>query len=284
MLKAVSRCALAVCAFGLLTGVAMAENKDQTPYWLDAMKKVHEGFAGTPGHVAQLGDDMTDSMAFWSVMSWTYPDNFLEGEGAVAADGFPKKPTTKPRWRDVILGATEKGEAHGSRGGWTIDELLSAVDGVLQNDKPEVAIIMIGTNDIRNYANQAPPQAFLDRYKTKLQAIVDKCEAAHCVPILNTIPPRRDCALAVDAINKVIKEIATTDKVPLVDLYAAIKERRADDWDGTLIAKNGRTLSNAGAGNKDYSAENLKNNGFALRNWLNFLMFREVYFRVLTAK
>jgi hypothetical protein len=35
------------------------------PEWVEAMKKVHAKFTGQPGTVAQYGDSITITMAFW---------------------------------------------------------------------------------------------------------------------------------------------------------------------------------------------------------------------------
>ena len=64
------------------------------------------------------------------------------------------------------------------------------------------------------------------------------------------------------------------------DFHAAILQRRpGNSWDGTLISKDG--VHPSGGKSQDYSKENLKACGYALRNWVNFLILREVYFRVL---
>ena len=238
----------------------------EEPYWLAPMRKVAAGFQGTRGHVAQLGDSITYSMAFWSPMGWADPTPFIPD------DGLPKAPKGR-RWRDAILGARAKGPDGGNYSGWRVGNVLKAVDKVLERDKPQAAILMLGTNDIRG--NKVPAD-----YGPGLEQIVQKCLAAHCVPILNTIPPRRGHMDAVKAANAVVKAIAEKHKVPLVDYCAAIlKLQPGEAWDGTLISKDG--VHPTGGKTQDYSSENLKLSGYALRNWLNFRLFRELYFRVL---
>ena len=39
----------------------------------------------------------------------------------------------------------------------------------------------------------------------------------------------------------------------------------------------------SGGKSNDYSHSNLQNCGYALRNWVNFLVYRQLYFRVLAA-
>lgn len=266
---------MSVAAFacvGLLASIsAGAPPKAKPPAgrgdWLDPMRKVHAGFAGQAGYVAQLGDSITYSMAFWSPMGWADPAPYLPPD-----DGLPKTPPNK-RWRDVVLGVRDKGGAHGNGSGWTVGNLLKIVDKVLRDKKPEVAIVMIGTNDI---SGGRVPKG----YQAGLETVVTKCLAARCIPILNTIPPRRGRMEAVDQANKVIRDLAAKHHVPLVDYCAEILRRQpGGKWDGTLIGPDG-VHPTAGQTNV-YSEDNLQISGYALRNWLNFLMLREVHFRVL---
>ena len=84
------------------------------PEVIKAMRAVHSGFKGQRGRVAQLGDSITYSMAFWSPMSWDDPQRFLTRD-----DGLPKMPA-KGRWRDTIKGARDKGPKFGNYSGWRV--------------------------------------------------------------------------------------------------------------------------------------------------------------------
>ena len=230
------------------------------------MAKVHAKFKGKAGRVAQFGDSITYSMAFWSPMGWSDPTPFLH------ADDLPKKPQNK-RWRDWIIGPRDKGPKFGNYSGWRVGNLLKKMDEVIRRDQPEVAIVMLGTNDV---AGGKVPQG----YEAGLRQIIDKCLAAGCVPIINTIPPRRNREEAVLAANTIIRKLAAEKKIPVADFHAAILKRRpGNSWDGTLISKDG--VHPSGGKTQDYSSDNLKTCGYALRNWVNFLALREVYFRVL---
>jgi len=253
--------ALATVAFAAMGAVAAEE-----PYWPKPMREVAAGFQGTRGYVAQLGDSITYSMAFWAPVGWADPTPFIPD------DGLPKAPKGQ-RWRDLIQGVRAKGPDHGNYSGWRVGNVLKVLDQVLASDKPQVAIIMLGTNDISG--NKVP-----DGYGPGLEQIVEKCLAAHCVPILNTIPPRRGHTEAVEKANAIVKQIAQRHKVPLVDYCAAIlRLQPGDAWDGTLISKDG--VHPTAGKTQDYSEANLKISGYALRTWLNFLMVRDLHFRVL---
>ncbi len=240
----------------------------QTPEVLKAMRKVHSGFKGQAGYVAQFGDSITYSMAFWSPMSWDNPDRFIMQD-----DGLPRAPA-KLRWRDYIKGARDKGPKHANYSGWRVGQLLKSMDTVLERDQPEVAIIMIGTNDISGGSVPAS-------YRSNLEEVIRKCTAANCVPILNTIPPRRSRDEAVDEANRIIRDVATKLRVPLADFHAEVVRRRSGNaLDGTLISPDG--VHPSGGKSNDYSEANLNVCGYALRNWVNFLVYRQVYFRVLS--
>ena len=242
-------------------------NPKREPAWVPAMKKVHAEFKGKPGTVVQFGDSITYSMAFWSPLGWSDPAEFL-----TADDGLPKKPKDK-KWSDVTQGARDKGPEHGNYSGWRVGNLLEVADEVLKRKQPEAALVMIGTNDISG--GKLP-----DSYRADLKKLLTKILVAHCVPIVNTIPPRVDHDAAVKAANETIRAVAAELSLPIAEYYGAIDERRpGGTWKGTLISADGVHPS-AGKTNV-YSAENLQSDGYALRNWVNFLAFREVYFRVL---
>ena len=253
----------------ILTSRAHAAPPKIAPEVLKHAQEIHADFNGQSGYVAQFGDSITYSMAFWSAMSWSDPGQFLPD------DGLPKLPAGKP-WKDTIKGARDKGAKFANYSGWKVDNLLKSIDAVLARDKPEAALIMIGTNDINGKKVPAG-------YRADLEQVIARCLAAHCVPILNTIPPRRDHDEAVAAINLIIREIATSQKLPLVDFHAeCLRLRPGKTWDGTLISKDG--VHPSGEKNNLYDEANLKTSGYALRNWLNFLAYRQLHFGVFAAK
>jgi lysophospholipase L1-like esterase len=230
------------------------------------MKTVHAGFQGKAGYVAQFGDSITYSMAFWSPMGWDDPEQYLTQD-----DGLPKRP--EKRWRDTLAGFRAKGPEHGNYSGWRMDDVLKSMDGVLRRERPEMAIIMVGTNDISG--GKVP-----EGYREGLKKIVRKCLDAHCVPILNTIPPRRDHDDAVEAANRVVREVAKENKVPLADFHAeCLRLRPGKTWDKTIVDDDG--VHPTGGKTQVYTEDNMKVSGYALRNWVNFLAVREVYFRVI---
>jgi len=234
---------------------------------LEAMRKVHEGFTGQRGYVSQFGDSITYSMAFWSPIGWDSPEQYLTQE-----DGLPKTPR-RLRWRDYVKGTKDKGPKFANYSGWRVGQLNKANDAALSSNKPEVAIIMIGTNDI---SSGKVPAA----YRDGLKQVIGKCLASHCIPILNTIPPRRGKEQAVADANKIIREVAKEMKIPLADFHSEIlRLRPGKTWDGTIMSKDG--VHPSGGKSNVYTEDNMKNCGYALRNWVNFLALRQMYVHVL---
>src|SRR5687768_13642457 len=262
---------LVVLAVPTFIASAGPASKSAEPAWADPMRKVHAAHKGKDCYVAQLGDSITVSMAFWSPLDWHDLDQHLPEK---PEDGLPKRPEGK-RWRDVIGGIRDKGPEHGSNGGWRTGNVLKVIDKVLADKQPAIAIVMIGTNDIS--ANKVPAN-----YRADLETIIRKCTAAGCVPILNTIPPRKATQKAAEEANEIIRDVAKQANVPLADYYAEILKRRpGTTWDGTLVSPDG--VHPSAGKTQIMTEENLKESGYALRTWVNFLAVREVYFRVIAS-
>lgn len=175
-----------------------------------------------------------------------------------------------------VKGTRNKGPDHANDSGWRVGQILKAMDNVLEQQKPEAAIIMVGTNDISG--GRVP-----EGYRAGLEEVVRKCVAAHCVPILNTIPPRRGHDEAVDDANKIIRQIARERQIPLADFHAeCLRVRPGNSWDGTVISHDG--VHPSGGESNNYGDDNLRHCGYALRNWVNFLVYRQLYFHVFAAE
>jgi hypothetical protein len=65
----------------------------------------------------------------------------------------------------------------------------------------------------------------------------------------------------------------------LVDFYAECLQRRpGKSWDGTIMSKDG--VHPSGGKTNVYTEENMRNCGYAVRNWANFLVLRQLHFRI----
>jgi hypothetical protein len=105
--------------------------------------------------------------------------------------------------------------------GWLAGHVLAGEPGPLATEiaavKPAFAVIMLGTNDNR--------PGGVSPFAQNLRDIIDRTLDLGIVPLLSTIPPRTDspaAAARVPELNAVIRDVAETRRIPLMDLYAAL--------------------------------------------------------------
>lgn len=220
--------------------------------WIQAMKAAHAKKTSTKGSVCQVGDSITYSMAF------------LAGAGAALK---------APEWKSVTDRVdaetlrTRKGAEHNNASGWTAADGRGRIQATLARERPEMAVIMYGTNDV----TKGVPLA---EYEKDMTAIVDACLGAGCVPIISTIPPYPGKEKEAVAVNDIVKKIAAAKEIPLVDFHAAILERQPAAWNGTLLGKD--DVHPTGGDNFNFSDDNLKKCGYALRNYVTLKVMRQV--------
>lgn len=239
----------ALCAMTIAgKGVFAADE----PAWVAPMKAVHAKGKGVKGSVSQIGDSITYTMAFLSFLSWNKP------EGFESVTGYINCAQTRER----------KGGEHCNYSGWTSGDGLSKIKQVLDAEKPEIAVIMYGTNDV----TKGVP---LDTYHKNMAAIIDACTEAGCVPIVSTIPPYPGKDDKAKALNEELKKVAAEKKVPLVDYYAAVLERQPGEaWNGTLLGKG--DVHPSGGESHVFTDDNLKKCGYALRNYVTLKAMKDV--------
>lgn len=109
-------------------------------------------------------------------------------------------------------------ESEAAKVGWhAVQTLGPPLRAEIDAMRPAWAVLMLGTNDTR----QTPPQEF-ERY---LVHNVDALLAEGVVPIVSTIPPRGDTEVTkqlVPEMNAIVRAVAQSRKVPLVDLYGTL--------------------------------------------------------------
>jgi lysophospholipase L1-like esterase len=249
------------------------------PEWVAPMKQVHAHFTGTPGTLANFGDSITVTMAYWAPLrfgSKTWPKEL--GEALDVVRGHMKDDC----W------AGWKGPKFGSEGGMTIRWARDNVERWLKDHNPETAVIMFGTNDLG--------QMKVDEFEAKTGEVVERCLKNGTVVILTTLPPRSGMLDKSTKFAEAVRRVAKAKRVPLIDYQVEVLKRRPDDWDGsaakfkgtpggvydvpTLISGDGVHPSNP-KGTGDYSEEHLRQNGYALRNYLTILAYADVIKRVL---
>jgi lysophospholipase L1-like esterase len=264
----------------LLLWVAPARSADDAPDWVEPMKKVHAKFKGTKGTLANFGDSITVSMAYWAPLQGGPKKGDAE---TVKAHQRVKDYMQPACWRDW------RGPDYGSQGSMTIRWAHDNIDRWLKKHNPETAVIMFGTNDL----TQVEPK----EYEQKTREVVEKCLANGTVVILTTIPPRSGLVEKSKQYAEIVRKIAKDTKVPLIDYSAEILKRRPNDWDGsklktdvkdvyqvpTLISGDGVHPSNPSKF-PECTEEGLKSNGYLLRSYLTLRAYGEVIDKVLEVK
>jgi acyl-CoA thioesterase-1 len=221
--------------------------------WVAAMKAVHAKGTAQSGSVSQIGDSITFSKAFLAGIAW--------GETKGAEWEVLKRLNVKDF-------NERKGVTHGNYSGWTAADGLAKLPAVLATEKPAIAVIMYGTNDVRK-------QVAVQDYEKQLTKMVELCLQAGCIPIISTIPPQLNHQDKVQAINTAIKRIAAQHHVPLIDFYDEIIQRQPDSaWNGTLLGTG--DVHPTGGKAFDFSADNLLVCGYALRNYLTCRALKQV--------
>jgi lysophospholipase L1-like esterase len=279
-LKPIVRMALLAAAASVSMPAAAAA-EDAAP-WAAPMKKVRDRFTGKPGTLAQFGDSITVSMAFWAPLRGEpkgMPDDMAAAHALVKEY---MKPECWDKWR---------GAKYGNEGSTTIRWAHDNVEKWLKDHNPEVAVIMFGTNDLGALEEK--------EYEEKTAEVVERCLKNGTIVILTTPPPRSGMLEKSKQFAEVVRRVAKDKKVPLIDYHAEILKRRPDDWDGalpkfkdlkgseyevpTLIARDGVHPSYPQEF-KDFSGKSLSSNGYALRSYLTVLAYADVVRRVIPAQ
>ena len=269
----------------VFTALAAPDRGDESPTggdraWIEPMLRVHARFTGRRGTFAQFGDSITVSMAYWAPLRHRPRGMSPEAQRAFELVTGTMLPECWDRW---------KGPEYGSDGARTMRWALANVDHWLEKLNPEVALIMFGSNDL----GQVP----LAEYEASTRAVVRRCLDHGTVVILSTIPPRSGQLERCRAFTESVRRVGRELQVPVVDYFAAVLERRPDDWDGsqgqfrevqgdeyqvpTLISRDGVHPSNPRMFAGDYSEAGLRSSGYVLRNDLTLRAYAEVIRNVL---
>jgi lysophospholipase L1-like esterase len=274
---------LALGLLSLAVVSASAAERAAATDWIEPMRQAHARFSGTKGTLAQFGDSITFSMAFWAPLAGEPKNMSADARRAHAGVKNFMKPECWREW---------KGPEFGNEGSMTIRWADQNVDKWLTKLNPGVAVIMFGSNDVG--------QMDAEEYERKTRAVVQRCLKNGTVVLLTTAPPRSGHLEKSKQFAEAVRKIAREEKVPLIDYFGEILKRRADDWDGslaqfkfvpgdiyevpTLIARDGVHPSNTKQFANDFSEAGLSRNGFTLRNYLTLIAYSEVIEKVLRAK
>jgi lysophospholipase L1-like esterase len=289
----ITRSLLLVSVMAALAALAVAQERGPRPHPLGrretwdyaaAMRAVAAKFTGTTGVVLHLGDSITYASPYtaWAragngktreqedVLRWSHCGEQNDRDGWYlashdAADGRSLTAASGIRADQYLAG--------GFRG-------LPSLAEIIRRYRPQVAIVMLGTNDA---AQHRTPEA----YGRDMDAIITALLDHGTVVILSTIPPIYSDREAAPAYNAILWRLARTHNLPVIDFYGEILARRpGTTWNGTLLNMDNVHPTADQAGVTPTSAPtvgNLRESGYLLRGWLSVEKLIEVRRRALAA-
>jgi len=249
------------------------------PTWeyAEAMQNVARRGNGRPGVVLHVGDSITHANPYgqWARRGQGQTD---EDREALAWMHMGAEDDTDGWWLSRF-DHPDGGRSFTAAGGLRADELLAggkqglpSLAEMLARYRPQVVVLMIGTNDA---SAQRPVEAYL----ADVSRAIDLMLQRGVVPVLSSIPPHPGAEELAAAYNKGLRELAQARRLPFIDYEAEILRRRPDDWNGTLLNRNdvhptlGPTPDSAVL---PPTAENLRASGYLLRTWLSVRKLGEV--------
>ncbi|MBT4501614.1 MAG: hypothetical protein HOC74_28050 [Gemmatimonadetes bacterium] len=250
--------------------------------WSSAMLPVARKFDGIEGKVAPMGDSNTyaNQASRWArygkgrteeemaICRWMRShEEELDNGWWLAADDQPEG-----RSWTAASGCTSAEYLAGGKGG------LPPLDEILARHNPQIAPILLGTNDLS--AGVSP-----SRFLRNMRSIFEKCLANGTIPIAQTLPPTTwDKNGDLGDYNDGLIELAEALGLPLIDVHGAFLSRRpGDSWQGCLVSEDGAHLTHELAAGPA-TPENIENCGHLLRCWLTVHKVMEIKKKVLDSR
>jgi GDSL-like Lipase/Acylhydrolase family/Domain of unknown function (DUF4091) len=271
----------------LLCGLVHGQEKPLAQTWdySAPMKKVAARFKGQAGVVLHVGDSITYSNPYsqWArggqgqttedkaVLQWMHAgaDNDTDGWYLARFDhpagGRSFTACSGIRTEEMLAGGKQR---------------MPALSAILDNYKPQMVVLMLGTNDAAAGRSVA---AYTSDIRLAIKAILNR----NGIPIVSTLPPHPGKPDLVRDYNTSLRQVARELGVPLIDYEREILLRRPNDWNGTLLQKNDVHPSIGQGAVTAASAptpENLRTSGYLLRGWLSVQKIAEVKRVVLEGK
>ena len=250
----------------------------------DAMKKVAAKFTGKDGVVLHLGDSITYANQYggWArggkgktaaeeaVLKWMHcnDNNDVDGWYLARVDRPGNRSDT------AVSGIRSYEYLEGGKSG------IPPMAEVVKKYNPQVAVVLLGTNDANGGRSAA-------QYKADMTRVVELLIANGTIPVVTTIPPIKGKDDLVKSFNAALMEIVKEKKIPVIDYYGEILKRRPTDWAGTLISSDGVHPSGDHGGasaSSEPTDDNLKNSGYLLRGVITVRKLVEVKAKIIDAK
>ena len=262
---------------GKAKGAAQPQGRRESWDYAPEMAKVARRFTGVAGVVLHLGDSITYASPY---TAWA-----RQGKGKAAEDeavlswSHCGDGNDRDGWWLAHV-ETGRGGSYTAAGGVRADQYLAGgfkglppLDEIIRAYNPQVAIVMLGTNDA--WQNRS-----VFDYRRDMDAIVERLLDNGTIPILSTIPPLIDNQERAEEYNQALWRIAELRRLPVIDYYGEILARRPGmTWDGTLMEKGDGHPSASRNGVTPESAptpESLRESGYLLRGWLSVRKLEEV--------
>ena len=274
--------------------------------WVGQCKKIHADFKGVSGTVCHFGDSITycNGYARWprygqgmkpsdkEVVKWMHVQSQVPHAPADHASNFK---AILEAWKNdgFFIAAVDRPDngSFTAQSGITTEQYLAGtynlppVEDMLNNYYPDIVILMLGTNDA---SHNRPVAAFSKDLEAIVMHILWKDGKQSktfrgTIPVLSTIPPKKDDMQDVEAYNRAIVLLATKYQLPLIDYCGEILSRHPNDWLGTLIDLDGihPTFGDASADPYANGGENLKKSGYLLRGFLTVQKVKEIMTKVM---
>jgi len=241
--------------------------------WPPEMKKVAKIFDGHEGVFVQFGDSLTlaEPNTVWArtgngqtpkertFLKWAHAGENNEKDGWYLA-ATPIQ--TQGRYCTTFtasIGCSAKYSLRGRRGLPPLRELIAAYN-------PQLALYAIGASDI---IRKTP----VDEYIEHVERAINLLKKNGTVPILSTLAPFREQHDDVLKTNEALRKLAEQKKLPLLDLYAEMKNRNKDVFE--FLADDGVHLTWTPPKGRPTEEHFLKS-GYSLRCYLTVRKGMEV--------
>lgn len=245
-----------------------------------AMKPVAAKFKGTQGVYLHIGDSITyanqntawtrggqgHSPAAQAFLKWSHNGDRNQTDGWwLASNDQPNN-----RSHTAASGMRANECLAGGKGG------LPALSEIIKKYNPQMALYMLGTNDINGGRK-------VTEYIADVEKAIDMLLENGTIPILSTLPPMKGKAAQIEEYCTALRSLAAKKKIPLLDLNAEMKARAGDQMETAFLGGDGVHLSfpNAGGPATD---DNLKQSGYLLRCYMAVYKGMEVKTKVIDAK
>jgi hypothetical protein len=249
--------------------------------WPEAMKRVANVFSGYEGVFLQLGDSLTLARpnVHWAIagkgrtieetkfLEWAHAGTRDDKDGWHLATAVTSSSDWSVTTYTATVGCSSEYVLTGKRGLPPLRELISTYN-------PQMAVYAVGLSDV---LRQVPAATYMKRVAESIGLL----RANGTVPILSTLTPCPAHNQKVLAVNRLLRAFAEEEKLPLLDIYAAMESRKKDvfeflDDDHLHLT----SFCSEGPATK----ENLSMSGYLLKSYLTVRKGIEVKQKVLDCR